>query len=63
MKNLSAHELIEINGGDCPQCHVSSNENVQGGYSIGYHIGQTIGQTISDVGSIIKNLSPFSWFK
>ena len=62
MKNLTHQELLEINGG-CPTCQVSDNESVQGGYSLGYHIGQTIGQTISDVGSIIKNLSPFSWFK
>ncbi len=62
MKNLNHQELLEINGG-CPECQVSNNGNVQGGYSVGYHIGQAIGQTISDVGSIIKNLSPFSWFK
>ena len=62
MKELNFQELVAINGG-CPDCKVSTNQNVQGGYSVGYHIGQTIGQTISDVGSIIKNLSPFNWIK
>lgn len=62
MENLSFNELININGG-CNDCQVSSDGTVQGGYSVGYHIGKVIGQTISDVGGIIKAISPFSWFK
>lgn len=63
MKNLSNLELIEINGGSCPGCEVSTNPYVQTGYTIGYHTGKVIGQTISDFGAVLKALNPFSWFK
>ncbi len=63
MRNLNNIELIEINGGSCPECKVSKNGYVQIGYTIGYHAGKVIGQTISDFGAVLKSLNPFSWFK
>ena len=62
MKTLTTKELISIAGG-CPSCQVSDNQYVQLGYTFGYHLGQALGETISEVGSIIKAISPFSWFK
>lgn len=62
MEELTINDLVSINGG-CPTCEVSDNEHVQIGYSLGYHVGLVIGETISEVGAIIRAISPFSWFK
>ena len=62
MENLSIKEMISISGG-CTSCQVSNDQHVQLGYTFGYHLGQAIGETISEVGAIIKAISPFSWFK
>ncbi len=62
MENLNYNELININGGT--ECHpiVSSDTDVQAGYSLGWHVGHAIGEAIDMLGSVIDTVNPFGWF-
>ena len=59
ISELSKVELMGINGGQCGT-HESSDQVVQGGYSIGCRIGRAIGASVKMFGEFAKALNPFS---